>query len=81
MRINFVVNDVRTEEASFTTTCLAMTAVNMGHQSYYSGVGEFVYAPDGTIHGQAKSVGGTKIRIAGGLLDGGSKRRHGGATN
>lgn len=56
MRIGFVVNDVRTEEAVFTTTRLAMTAVNMGHEIYMLGVGDFVYAPEGSIHAYARSV-------------------------
>ena len=34
MRIGFVVNDVATEEAAYTTTRLAMTAVNRGHESW-----------------------------------------------
>ena len=34
MKIAFVVNDVQTELATYTTTRLAMAATNMGHQSY-----------------------------------------------
>ena len=41
MKIGFVVNDVTTEEAAYTTTRLAMTAVNLGHKSYTFGVGDF----------------------------------------
>jgi len=58
MKIGFVVNDVRTEQATFTTTRLAMTAVNRGHECYTLGVGDFVYAQDGSIHAHAKSVSG-----------------------
>lgn len=58
MKIGFVVNDVRTEQAAFTTTRLAMAAVNMGHQSYLLGVGDFIYAPDGSVHAHARSIGG-----------------------
>ncbi|WP_372719738.1 glutathione synthetase [Novipirellula sp.] len=58
MKIGFVVNDVLTEQAAYTTTRLAMTAVNMGHQAYTLGVGDFVYAPDGTIHASARTVNG-----------------------
>ena len=54
MKIGFVVNDVQTEEAAFTTTRLAMTAHNLGHQSYTLGVGDFVYAPAGAIHAYAR---------------------------
>ncbi len=59
MKIGFVVNDVFTEKATYTTTRLAMTAVNMGHESYSLGVGDFVYAPDGSIHANARSVAGS----------------------
>jgi len=58
MKIGFVVNDVMTEKASFTTTRLAMTAVNMGHKAYILGVGNFIYSPDGSIHAYARSVNG-----------------------
>jgi glutathione synthase len=54
MRIAFVVNDVMTEKASYTTTRLAMAAVNMGHESYYLGVGDFLYAPDGSIQAHVR---------------------------
>ncbi len=60
MKIGYVVNDVATEHAVFTTTRLAMTAVNMGHESYTLGVGDFVYAPDGSIHAQARQANGSR---------------------
>ncbi|WP_442509351.1 glutathione synthetase [Novipirellula sp. SH528] len=60
MKIGFVVNDVMTEQAAYTTTRLAMTAVNMGHQAYTLGVGDFVYAPDGAIHASARTVNGER---------------------
>lgn len=56
MRIGFVVNDVMTEKSVYTTTRLAMTAVNMGHQSYYLGVGDFIYAADGSIEAHVRSA-------------------------
>ena len=46
MKIAFVVNDVHTELASYTTTRLAMAAVNMGHKSYTFGVGDFICAAE-----------------------------------
>ncbi|MGC1274734.1 MAG: glutathione synthetase [Planctomycetaceae bacterium] len=58
MRIGFVVNDVMSEEAAYTTTRIAMTAVNGGHESWTMGVADFVYAPDGSIHANARGVGG-----------------------
>ncbi len=60
MKIGFVVNDVMTEKPVYTTTRLAMTAVNMGHESYLLGVGDFIYAPDGSIHAHVRSANGGK---------------------
>jgi glutathione synthase len=60
MKIGFVVNDVSTEKPQYTTTRLSMTAVNMGHQAYTLGVGDFIYSPDGSINAYAHSVGGGK---------------------
>ena len=54
MRIGFVVNDIRTEEAKYTTTRLAMAALNMGHEAWLMGVGDFDYAPDERIHARAR---------------------------
>ncbi|MBA4106443.1 MAG: glutathione synthetase [Pirellula sp.] len=58
MRIGFVVNDVQTEQASYTTTRLGMSAVNHGHEAWTLGVGDFVYKPDGSIHANARAVSG-----------------------
>ena len=62
MKIGFVVNDVDTEEAAYTTTRLAMAAVNLGHKSYTFGVGDFVYAPDGSIHAYARTAHGKSYK-------------------
>jgi glutathione synthase len=59
MKIGFVVNNVNSEKAAFTTTRLARTATHMGHVSYMLGVGDFVYAPDGSIHAHARRVQGS----------------------
>jgi glutathione synthase len=62
MKIGFVVNDVYSEEAAYTTTRLAMAAVNLGHKCYTFGVGDFVYAPDGAIHAYARSPRGKSYK-------------------
>ncbi len=54
MRIGFMVNDVRTEEASYTTTRLAMQATNMGHETWHIGAGDFAYDTDERTHAYAK---------------------------
>lgn len=58
MRIGFVVNDVQTEQPGYTTTRLGMSAVNLGHEAWTLGVGDFVYKPDGSIHANARAVSG-----------------------
>jgi glutathione synthase len=56
MKLGFVVNDVNTEKAGFTTTRLAMTATRLGHQAWILGVADFVYAADGSIRARARTV-------------------------
>ena len=60
MRIGFVVNDVATEQASYTTTRLGMCATNHGHEAWTLGVGDFVYKPDGSIHANARAASGNE---------------------
>jgi glutathione synthase len=62
MKIAFVVNDVQTELAVYTTTRLAMAAANMGHQSFVFGVGDFVCATDGSIHASARTTRGKNYK-------------------
>lgn len=62
MKIGFVVNDVDTELAGYTTTRLAMTAVNMGHEAWLLSVGDFVYSPDGSVRAHARRAKKAKNR-------------------
>lgn len=55
MRIGFVVNDVDTELPQYTTTRLAMTATQLGHESWVIGVGDFACEPDGSLSAHARS--------------------------
>ncbi|MBN2474176.1 MAG: glutathione synthase [Pirellulales bacterium] len=56
MRIGFIVNDVMTEEASFTTVRLACEAINHGHEAFVFGVGDVAYDPDEFIRARARTV-------------------------
>jgi len=56
MRIGFVVNDVMTEETGYTTTRLAMAALNRGHEAWVIGAGEFAYDADEVIRARARSA-------------------------
>ena len=56
MRIGFVVNDISTEEATYTTTRLAQAALNMGHEPWTIGVGDLAYDGDECIRARARTV-------------------------
>jgi glutathione synthase len=56
MKIGFVVNDIKTEQAGYTTTRLGMWAVNRGHEVWVIGLGDFAYDPDENIKARAYSV-------------------------
>ena len=56
MKFGFVVNDVTTELANYTTTRLAMAAVNRGHEAWLIGVGDLAFDPDDCIRGRAHTV-------------------------
>ncbi len=56
MRIAFFVNDVQTEDKGFTTTRLAMAAVNRGHDIWYIGAADFALDPDDSVKANARSV-------------------------
>ena len=54
MKIGFIVNDVMTEEAGFTTTRLAHEAHQQGHDAYIMGIGDVAYDPDEFIRARAR---------------------------
>jgi glutathione synthase len=55
MKIGFVVNDVMTEKAQYTTTRLAMNATQLGHQACLIGIGDFIYEPDGSLSAKVRA--------------------------
>lgn len=56
MRIGFIVNDVKTEEAGYTTIRLAQEAINRDHDAWVIGVGDLAYDPDDRIRARATTV-------------------------
>lgn len=56
MRIGFMVNDIKTEEPGYTTTRLAMAAVNRGNEIWMMGSGDFAYDVDEHIYARARTV-------------------------
>jgi glutathione synthase len=55
MKIGFVVNDVMTEAAEYTTTRLALAAKQLGHQAWLMGIGDFAYEPDGSLSAKVRT--------------------------
>ncbi|MDH3498840.1 MAG: glutathione synthetase [Acidimicrobiia bacterium] len=53
MRIGFVVNDIGTEEAGYTTTRLGVSASNRGHEAWVISVGDLAYDPDELVRAKA----------------------------
>ena len=56
MRIGFVINDLETEQETYTTTRLAMAAVNRGHEVWLIGVRDFALDPDDYVRARARSA-------------------------
>jgi len=54
MKIGFVVNDIDTETAGYTTTRLAVAAINRGHEAWIMTPGDFAYDPDEKVKARAK---------------------------
>jgi len=56
MRIGFFVNSIKSEEPGYTTTRLAMAALNRGHEAWILDAQSFAYDPDEKIRARARSV-------------------------
>ncbi|MBA3542613.1 MAG: glutathione synthase [Deltaproteobacteria bacterium] len=56
MKIGLVCNDCATEEASYTTTRLGLSALEMGHEAWLMGVGDFANDPDGCVRAWARAA-------------------------
>ena len=62
MRLGIIVNDIQTELGGYTTTHLAISATNLGHEVWYMNVAELAYDPDENAHGHARRVPDKKYR-------------------
>ena len=69
MRIGFVVNSIETEESGYTTTRLAMTAVNRGHEVWLIGVGDLALDPDDNVRARARGAPKAKYKSTKTFLD------------
>jgi glutathione synthase len=54
MKLGIVVNDIQTEETGYTTTRLAVTAINHGHEVWVTSVGDLAYDPDEAVRARAR---------------------------
>jgi glutathione synthase len=62
MRLAFVVNDISTEEAGYTTTRLGVAAVNRGWEPWVISVGNLEYDPDERVRAVARRVPKTRYK-------------------
>jgi len=70
MNIGFVVNDIDTETAGYTTTRLAVAAINAGHEAWVMTPGDFAYDPDEKIKARARHAPKDKYPNGGAYLSG-----------
>jgi glutathione synthase len=64
MRIAFFVNSIELEEPRFTTTALALAAMERGHKICYVTPGDFVLRPDDSLMVRALTLPGSKYKKA-----------------
>src|SRR5262245_37055746 len=69
MRIGFVVNSIDTEQAGYTTTRMAMAAVNRGHEAWLIGTGDLALDPDDHVRARARSAPREKYKSLANFLD------------
>jgi glutathione synthase len=64
MKIGFVVNDVKTEKAVYSTTRLAKAASAMGHEVWYMGTDDFIFGADDAVSAHARPATKRKGSLA-----------------
>ena len=62
MRVGFLINDFITEEAGYTTSRLAISALKRGHEAWVFGVGDLSYGLDEKIHAFARMAPGQNYK-------------------
>ena len=56
MKLGILVNDIKTEETGYTTTRLAMAAINRGHEVWIMGAGDLAYDADELIRARVRAA-------------------------
>ena len=69
MKIGFVVNQIETEQPTYTTTRMAMAAVNRGHEAWLVGTGDLALDPDDYVRARARSATKAKYKSLDSYLD------------
>ena len=64
MKVGFVVNQIETEQATYTTSRLAMAAVNRGHEAWLIGTGDLALDPDDYVRA-LEEMSGARISVIG----------------
>jgi glutathione synthase len=62
MKIGFIVNTIETEQSGYTTTRMAMAAVNRGHEAWLIGTGDLALDPDDFVRARARSAPKAKYK-------------------
>jgi glutathione synthase len=72
-----MVNNIASEEAGYTTTRLAVSAINRGHEAWVMSAGDFAYDPDEKIKARARHAPNGKYKSGSAYLAGlrGSKAK------
>jgi glutathione synthase len=68
VKVGFVINDIQTEIAAYTTVRLATAGRNLGHDVWLIGVADFIYDPDGSVHAMAATPQKNKYKSSDELL-------------
>lgn len=64
MKIAFLINQMHIEKAHFTTTILAYEAYLRGHEIYYIGLADFVYAEHNEVQANVRSINPAELQFA-----------------
>jgi glutathione synthase len=69
MKIGFFVNSVKTEEPGYTTTRLAMAAINRGHEAWVMGADDMAYDRDEHVRARARAAPRSQYKSSEGYLE------------
>jgi glutathione synthase len=64
MKLGIIVNDIRTEQAGYTTSRLAVAAINRGHEVWIMGAGDLAYDPDDIVRARGSRAPRSKYKTS-----------------